>query len=423
MAKTYYSLYDRMLLEKNLLRGYQGVKRSNGAAGIDGQTIENFGDNLEENIATLARELREKSYRPSPVRRKEIAKPNGGVRQLGIPTVRDRVVQQTLLNILQPIFDPDFHPSSYGYRPKRGCHGAIKKATLFMRRYNLKWVVDMDLSKCFDTLDHGLILEAVRKKVTDGTILNLIRLFLESGVMEGGTVQATTVGSPQGGVISPLLANIYLDAFDQEMKRRDHRIVRYADDILILKRSRRAAENAMKQASQYLEGPLKLKVNRDKTHIAHSSEGVDYLGVTIYDDDMQIQEKKIEAFRDKVRNITKRNSPVNLEKIIKELNPLLRGFSNYFRITNCGRQYRTLMSWVRRRLRAKQLVLWKSGEKLLRVLRQRGYKGETRRIKMNSWKNSRCHMVHKALPNAFFNEIGLYDMAALDEARISALVT
>jgi len=410
MATIYYSLYDRMLSKGNLYQGYLGVKKAKGSAGIDRQTIADFEENLEANLSALAQELRDKSYQPQPVKRQEIPKPGGGIRKLGIPAVRDSIVQQTLLNILQPIYDPDFHPSSYGYRPGRSCHQAIAKATLFLRKYGLRWVVDMDLSKCFDTLDHELIIQALRKRIVDGSILKLVRKFLESGVMEKREWQATTVGSPQGGVISPLLANIYLDAFDQEMQRRGHRIVRYADDILILTRTKKAAENVMEQAGTYLEGPLKLIVNKEKTHIVHVSEGVKYLGVVITSQYTAIQEKKLQAFKEKVRKITRRNSPVNLEQLIKELNPLCRGFANYFRIANCKEKFRELMQWIRRRLRAKQMTLWKKAGKLHRVLRQQGYRGDFKAIKMGSWRNAACQLAHMALPNKDFEELGLFSM-------------
>ena len=230
--RVHYSLYGRMLSLQALYEAYKEVNSNRGAAGIDGQSVDSFTQNLELELKQLLLELQEKRYQAQPVRRVEIDKDDGGKRLLGIPTVRDRIVQQCLSNIMPPIFDPQFHPSSYGYRVGRSCHQAISKATLFIRKYNKQHVVDMDLSKCFDMLDHDLIIKFVRKRIIDGSILNLIRQFLKSGVMVGEAWEASERGSPQGGVISPLLANIYLDEFDQEMMKRAHRIVRYADDIL-----------------------------------------------------------------------------------------------------------------------------------------------------------------------------------------------
>ncbi len=413
MVKIYYSLYDRMLSYKNLEKAFKKVKASKGAAGIDGQTIGTFAKSQEKYLSVLIHELRTKQYRPHPVKRVEIPKPDGGIRKLGIPSVRDRVVQQVLREILEPIFDPGFHPSSYGYRPGRSCHQAISKAQMFIRKYELKWVVDMDLSKCFDTLDHEIIIESIKKRVTDGSILNLVRMFMTSGVMVNGSWQSSTEGSPQGGVISPLIANIYIDAFDQFMMKRGHRIVRYADDILILKRSKKAAENVCEQATKYLEGKLKLTVNQKKTHIIHSFKGVKFLGVVIHTGFTRIQENKVRAFKDKVKKITRRNSPVNLETVIKDLNPVCRGFANYFRIANCKKVFENLFPWIRRRLRAKQLLLWKKPTRLHRRLRQLGYKGEFKYIKMNSWRNSMSPLASYSLPNQHFKELGLFDMAAV----------
>jgi len=410
MVKMYYSLYDRMLSKRSLHRAFLKVKSAKGAPGIDGQSNKDFASEMQDNITKLAIELQEKSYRPQPVKRVEIPKPDGGIRKLGIPAVRDRVVQQALLDILQPIFDGDFHPSSYGYRPKRSCHQAISKAMLFIRKYEMKWVVDMDLSKCFDTLNHEIILKSFRKKIADGSILNLLKLFLTSGVMIGSDFEASEIGSPQGGVISPLISNVYLDAFDQFMKDRKHRIVRYADDILIFTKSKSAAHNALKQASAYLEKELKLTVNKEKTHIVHSSKGVKFLGVIIYTRFTSIQEKKIKSFMVKVKLITRRNSPVNLEKVIKDLNPVCRGFVNYFRIANCTKLFKRLMSWLRRRLRAKQMRLWRRSKKLHRRLRQLGYKGDFAFIKMGSWRNSASPLANYALPNKYFEEIGLFNI-------------
>lgn len=414
MSRIYYSLYDRLLNRRVLARAFAKVRRAKGVPGVDGQTISDFEVNVEDELTRLVHELRTKTYRPQPVRRVTIPKPGGGERNLGIPAVRDRVVQQVLLDILQPIFDPDFHPSSYGYRPGRSCQQAVAKATLFARQYGLVHVVDMDLSKCFDRLDQDLIIASIRRRVRDGSILTLLRMFLESGVMIEGNWEATEIGSPQGGVISPLISNVYLDAFDQEMKRRGHRIVRYADDILILCRSRSAAEHAREVATDVLEGTLRLTVNKEKTHLVHASKGVKFLGVEIGLAWTRIQAKKIAALKAKVKALTRRNSPVNLEQVIADLNPVLRGFANYFRMANCKGLFAELMSWIRRRLRAKQLALWKRPSRLHRRLRQLGYQGEFLKIRMTCWRNSRSHLASWSMPNGWFRELGLYELTAIE---------
>ena len=411
--RKYYSLYGRLLSKQALYEGFRQVRKAKGAAGIDGQSLSDFETNLELELDSLLLELKEKRYRASPVRRVTIPKEGGGERALGIPTVRDRIVQQVLRNILEPIFDPGFHPSSYGYRKGKGCHQAISKASLFIRRYRRQWVVDMDLSKCFDTLNHDLIISQFREKVSDGSILKLLRQFLESGVMVGEEYESTTIGSPQGGVISPLIANVYLDRFDQFMKQRGHRIVRYADDILILCCSQSAARNALEVAQSYLEGELKLTVNPVKTHITHSKEGVKYLGVEIYTSYTRIQEKKLKALKAKVKTITRRNTGKNLSGVIVELNPILRGFVNYFRITNCGHELKKLMGWIRRRLRCIQLKQWKKPQRLHRRLKQLGYKPPFKAINMKSWHNARSPLASFAMPNRWLHEeLNLVDLSS-----------
>jgi RNA-directed DNA polymerase len=411
--KTYYSLFDRLLHRRALAQAFANVRRARGAPGIDGQSIDDFASKEQGEIDRLLHELRTRNYGPMPVKRVSIPKPGGGHRNLGIPAVRDRIVQQALLDILQPIFDPQFHPSSYGYRPGRSCQDAVAKATMFIRRYHLEHVVDMDLSKCFDRLDHDFVITSLKKRVRDGSILTLVRKFLESGVMIEGRREGTEIGSPQGGVISPLIANIYLDAFDQEMKRRGHRIVRYADDILILSRSRKAAENACRVATEILGKVLHLKVNTEKTHLVHPSQGVKFLGVEIGMWRTSIQDKKIEAFKLKVKALSRRNSPVNLEKIIHDLNPVMRGVGYYFRMANCKGKYMELSAWIRRRLRAKQLALWKRPSRLHRRLRQMGYGGDFAKIRMRSWRNSRSPQASYAMPNDWFRELGLFEMEKL----------
>lgn len=413
MKRIYYSLYDRLLRPEALERAFRKVRSAKGAAGIDGQSLKDYQANYVEEMNGLLNELRGKQYRPLPVKRVMIPKPDGGERKLGIPAVRDRIVQQALLDVLQPIFEEDFHPSSYGYRPGRSCHQAISKATMFMRRYKRCWVVDMDLSKCFDTLDHELVLKGIRKRVTDGSILKLIGMFLKSGVMTEKGLEETLTGSPQGGVISPLVANVYLNEFDLFMKGRGHRIVRYADDILILCRSKKGAENAQEVARSYLEGPLKLKVNLEKTHIAHASTGVKFLGVVIRSTTTSIQDKKVRAFKKTVKRMTRRTHPGNLEKTIADLNPILRGFGNYFKIANCKGVFERVMQWIRRRLRAKQLAQWKRPKRLHRRLRQLGYKGDFMAIRMKSWRNAASPLVSMALPNTYLDKLGLFNLARL----------
>ena len=413
--RIYYSLYGRLLSLPVLTDAFKQVKRNRGAPGIDGQSLSSFEADLDAELSCLLVELKEKRYQAQPVRRVTIPKPDGGERLLGIPTVRDRIVQQALKTVLEPLFDPDFHPSSYGYRPGRSAHQAISKASLFIRTYHRRWVVDMDLSKCFDTLSHDLIMTQFRERISDGSILSLLRQFLESGVMIGGIFHETTVGSPQGGVISPLISNVYLNQFDQHMKVRGHRIVRYADDILILCASESAAQNALSVATGCLEKDLKLRVNRDKTHLAHSDNGVAFLGVEIHARFTRIQTKKVAAFKAKVKGITRRNQGRNLMEIIHQLNPVLRGFVNYFRIANCKGALSALMAWVRRRLRCIQLKQWKQPRKLHRRLKQLGYRPPFRFIRMCSWRNACSPLAHLAMSNNWLHdEMKLVDIARVD---------
>ena len=418
MRRVYYSLYGRLLDKELLLRSYKKVRRAGGAAGIDGQTLAQFGERLDDNLLQLLNELKTKQYRALPVKRVEIPKADGGVRLLGIPSVRDRVVQQAVNELLTPIFEEQFHPSSFGYRPNRSCHDAISKATMFIRRYGLKHVVDMDLSKCFDRLDHELIIQQVKKRVTDSSVLELIRQFLQSGVMIDGKLASTDIGSPQGGVISPLLANIYLDAFDQAMRDRGHRIVRYADDILILCRSAKGAQRALEVATKLLEQDLKLQVNGEKTHLTQSRRGVNFLGVVIYSHYTKIQPKKLSLFKQKVKAMTKRNSGRPLASVIKQLNPLLRGFAQYFRIADTKSTFKELAQWVRRRLRSIQLKLWKKPKRLHRRLKQLGYKPPFESIAMWRWRNSASPLAHYAMPNKWLDSLTLYDMGKVETGYV-----
>lgn len=410
---------DKIYDKKNLIEAYRQVKQNKGAPGVDGVTIEAYGENLHENTDRLHLELKTRTYEPSPVRRVEIPKPDGSTRPLGIPTVRDRVVQQALLNILQPIFEPGFHPSSYGYRPGRNCQQAIAKAERFMNRYQLKHVVDMDLSKCFDTLDHEQIIDKVNRKVSDGSVLKLIRQFLKAGIMKNGEYVQTLAGSPQGGVCSPLIANIYLDDFDQKMKAKGIRIVRYADDILIFAKSAKQARKNLQMAKHILEDELKLTINQKKTTITNVEKGVAYLGVIIWENKVTINPKRIKRFKDKIRELTPRNHAMNLAAMIKQLNRVLKGWADYFRMADCEREFKALMGWIRRRLRMKQMREWKSWKALSKALRRNGYRRNSRKISMKRWRNASCQLIHQAIPNKWFDEEGLIDLGTYKTGILS----
>lgn len=408
--RKWYSLRDKVYNMENLKASFKRVKTNKGAPGVDGETIETFESKLGENLLRLHDELKTGTYRAQPVRRTYIEKDDGSKRPLGIPTVRDRVVQQALKNVLEPIFEPDFHPSSYGYRPGKSCQHAMAKAEQFMNKYGLGYLVDMDLSKCFDTLDHELILKAVNRKVSDGWVLRTIRQFLEAGVMEGGIEYETELGSPQGGVISPLLMNIYLDAFDQKMKDAGMRIVRYADDILILGRSRKQAGRHMAYAVEILERDLKLKVNREKTCITSVYEGVAYLGVIIRKKYVSVHPKRIRKLKERIRELTRRNQGRNVEAVIQKVNPVLRGWIQYFRVANCKELLGELMGWIRRRLRMKKMKEWKTWKALHKQLRRMGHMGEFQKISVTRWRNSASPLISLALPNKWFDSLKLYDM-------------
>lgn len=417
--KKWYSLIDKIYRRENLKLAFKRVKKNKGAPGIDGETVLDFHLNLDDNIEFLHEKLKTNTYEPSPVRRVEIGKPDGGVRLLGIPTVKDRVVQQAIINIIEPIFDVTFHPSSYGYRPRRSPHQAVAKAERFMNKYGLTHVVDMDLSKCFDTLDHELIIEAVAEKISDGSVLNLIKAFLKSGVLQDGNFSETTVGSPQGGVISPLISNIYLNKFDQKMMAKGIRTVRFADDILIFAKDKETAGNYRKYATKILEEELKLTVNKDKTKTTSIHEGVEFLGFVIYRKWVAVNPKRVKRFKDKIRDKTKRNTGMSMDDIIKNLNPLLRGWINYYRIANIKTLIRDLMGWIRRRLRMIKIRHWKTYKGMHKEMRKQGIQGSGEKMSMRKWKNSNVYIIHMLLPNKFFDDLGLINLTNYEVGLLS----
>jgi RNA-directed DNA polymerase len=417
--KKWYSLIDKIYRKENLKEAFRRVKANKGAPGIDGETVGDYANELMKNTELLHEKLKTETYEPSPVRRVEIQKPDGGVRLLGVPTVKDRVVQQAIVNIIEPIFDETFHPSSYGYRPGRSQHQAVAKAERFMNQYGLTDVVDMDLSKCFDTLDHEIIMDTVAERISDGKVLKLIRKFLKSGVMNHGAFTATEIGSCQGGVISPLLSNIYLNKFDQKMKSKRIRIVRYADDILIFAKDKRQAGNYKSIATKILEEELKLTVNQKKTKLASVRDGVGFLGFVIHRKYISVNPKRIKRFKDKVKRITRRNNGRPMETIIKELNLVLRGWMNYYRVANIKSLTKDMMQWLRRRLRMIRMVQWKTHKKMHKEMRKKGIKGTGEKMDVKRWKNSKTQIIHILLPNKYFEDLGLVDMHKYEVGLLS----
>ena len=408
----WYSLIDKIYSRPNLLGAFDKVKRNKGSKtrGVDGVSVKEFREHLSDNLFQIHEELKSGTYTPQAVKRVYIDKEDGSKRPLGIPTIKDRIVQQALLNILQPIFEPEFHPSSYGYRPQRSAHHAVAKSERFTRYYGLDHVVDMDLSKCFDTLDHDLILASVNEKVSDGKVLKLISSFLKAGIVEDGKLISTNIGSPQGGIISPLLTNIYLNRFDRYMKNKGIRIVRYADDILIFATTKNQAGKYRVIATKFLEEDLKLTVNTKKTHLTNLDKGIPYLGFVLRSFGVSVSEKSIKKFKDKVRKLTPRNQGRKLHYYLDELNLLLKGYSMYYRVALSKSLFKELMSWVRRRLRMMIMKSWKSWKGLHKQLCRMGYKGKFTKISVTRWRNSNCQLLHMALPNSWFDDKYLFNM-------------
>jgi group II intron reverse transcriptase/maturase len=358
-----FSLLERILSRENLNAAYKQVKRNKGSHGIDGMKVDELLPYLKENGDKLIEGLKAGTYRPKPVRRVEIPKSDGGVRLLGIPTVVDRMLQQAIAQILTPIFDPEFSDSSFGFRPGRSAHQAIKRAQGYMNE-GYDWVVDIDLAKYFDTVNHDKLMALVARKVKDKRVLKLVREYLKAGVMINGVVIDTEDGCPQGGPLSPLLSNIMLDEMDKELEKRGHKFCRYADDCNIYVRSRKAAERTMRSVTEFLEGPLKLKVNREKSAIDRPWKRK-FLGFSFYHGRegirIRVHPKSIKRVREKIRDITARSNGMSMDYRLLKLKQLIKGWVNYFRIADMKSLVRELDEWTRRRLR---MCIWKQWKKV-----------------------------------------------------------
>lgn len=403
---------EAVVERQNLWRAYERVVQNKGAAGVDGLTVFEFKAWLQQHWPSVKAALLAGNYMPAAVRKVEIPKPNGGVRTLGIPTVLDRLIQQALLQVLQPGFEAGFSEHSYGFRPGRNAWQAVQSAQGYIRE-GRRWVVDLDLEKFFDRVNHDILMARVARKVKDGRVLKLIRRYLEAGMMWGGVVSTREEGTPQGGPLSPLLSNILLTDLDRELERRGHRFCRYADDCNIYVKSETAGQNAMVKITAYLEEQLKLRVNREKSAVARPWKRK-FLGYTVTwhkQARVKVAASSLKRLKDRVREIVIGNTFRNIGKVIFELNPLLRGWMSYYRLTEVKGVLEELDGWIRRKLRCLLWRQWKRPATRNRKLQARGI-DSTRAWKSASngrgpWWNSGAKHMNDAYPKKYFDEMGL----------------
>ncbi|HLZ77821.1 MAG TPA: group II intron reverse transcriptase/maturase [Sphingomonas sp.] len=409
-------LLGAVLARENLLRALKQVRANKGAAGVDGLDIDQTVEMLRTDWPSIRDNLLKGAYRPQPVRRVMIPKPGGGERELGIPTVLDRLIQQALLQVLQPILDPNFSEHSYGFRPGRSAHDAVLAAQSFVQS-GRRVVVDVDLEKFFDRVDHDILIDRLRKKVPDRDIIRLVRAFLNADIVDGGEVIKRTRGTPQGGPLSPLLANVLLDEVDKELERRGLAFCRYADDCNIYVRSRRAGERVMALLRR-LYGRLHLTVNETKSAVA-SVFGRRFLGYAFWVAPgrvvkRRVADKAIKAFKDRIRELTPRLTGRSLPAVTARLRPFVRGWKAYFRLADTPRVWRALDEWMRHRLRAIQLKQWKSGRTIFRELTARGAKpAVAHQVAANSrrwWRNSGM-LLNAVLTIQWADQLGLPKLA------------
>ncbi len=408
-------LMEEVLSRQNMLKALRRVEQNKGAPGIDNLTVAELKPYLRQNWLSIKEQLLKGDYKPQPVLQVEIPKPNGGERLLGIPTVIDRLIQQALLQILTDIFDPGFSPFSFGFRPNRKAHDAIRKAKQYLEE-GYQWVVDLDIEKFFDRINHDMLMARVARKIKDKRILKLIRLYLQSGVMISGVKVQTQKGTPQGGPLSPLLANIFLDELDRELERRGHKFVRYADDCNIYLKSKRAGQRVMESITAFLEARLKLKVNLQKSAVDVSDKRK-FLGFNLYHYQerirIRIAPQAIERCKRKIREITSRSNGQNINQRILRLNTYLRGWIQYFSLSDTFYVLTRIEGWMRRRLR---MCLWKQWKKIRTRYRK------LIQLRLPDWKalslaNTRKAFWHiagdslnSALPNAYWANLRLMSL-------------
>jgi RNA-directed DNA polymerase len=405
-------LLEEVCNRENLKRALRRVKANKGSPGIDGMRVEELPGYLKQHWPAIREQLLSGSYQPQPVKRVEIAKPDGGVRKLGIPTVLDRFIQQAVMQVLQGRWDPTFSEHSHGFRPRRSAHQAVAKAQQYIAAGH-RWVVDLDLEKFFDRVNHDKLMAAIAWRVNDKRMLKLIRAFLESGVMENGLVSPVEEGTPQGGPLSPLLSNLVLDELDRELERRQHRFVRYADDCNIYVASERAGKRVMQSVTSFIQRRLKLKVNETKSAVARPQERK-FLGFSFTNGTKpkrRIAPKALLRCKRRVRELTRRTRGISLQQMTKELASYLRGWKGYFGYCQTPSVLQRLEEWIRHRLRSMIWKQWKRGAVRFARLRQRNVgtdlAAQTAGSPHGPWRLAHSPALQSAFPIAYFDALGL----------------
>ncbi|HLL54613.1 MAG TPA: group II intron reverse transcriptase/maturase [Myxococcaceae bacterium] len=408
---------ERVVERGNVKAAWKRVRQNKGSPGIDGMTVDELLPWLVENWEATRAKLLDGTYRPAPVREQEIPKSGGGVRKLGIPTVLDRLIQQAVLQVLQPMFDPTFSEHSHGFRPGRSAHEAVCEAQRYIQE-GRRWVVDVDLEKFFDRVNHDVLMGRLEKRIGDERMLRLIRGYLDAGIMVNGVVMERHEGTPQGGPLSPLLANVLLDEVDKELEKRGHSFVRYADDCNVYVQSRRAGEDVMKTLRRLYAG-LRLRINEAKSAVARPWDRK-FLGYSFWVAKgrkvlRRVAPKALEAMKERVREITSRNGGRSMRKVAEELRSYLLGWKAYFQLSETRGIFSRLDEWIRRRMRALQLKHWKRGTTAFRELVSMGAsKDLAARIASHVrcwWKNASMGL-HIVMPTSYFDRLGVPRLAS-----------